>query len=139
MIPACCPQTWEHVGVVACAVKMLDVGGSGAGNPQLGRLTLPYGVRFEQTKLQMEALPPSKYNFSTSFTSTGRFLRQIRRMMSSMPSYRQIKFVGFQNPPHSRGASNPRTSGTRTPAPPTRSIISALYFVYSRRCPFHAP
>jgi hypothetical protein len=27
MIPACCPQTWEHVGVMACAVNMLDVGG----------------------------------------------------------------------------------------------------------------
>jgi hypothetical protein len=38
MIPACCPQTWEHEGVVAGAVKMLDVGGIGAGNPQLGRL-----------------------------------------------------------------------------------------------------
>jgi hypothetical protein len=50
--------------VMACAVEMLDVGGIGAGNPQLGSLkkslTLPYGVRFEQTKLQMEALPPSK-------------------------------------------------------------------------------
>jgi hypothetical protein len=64
MIPTCCLQTWEHVGVMACAVKMLDVGGIGAGNPQLGRLkkslTLPYGVRFEQTKLQMEAIPLSK-------------------------------------------------------------------------------
>jgi hypothetical protein len=38
MIPACCPQTWEHVGVMACAVKMLDMGGIGAGQPQLGRL-----------------------------------------------------------------------------------------------------
>jgi hypothetical protein len=27
MIPACCPQTWEHMGVMAGAVKMLDVGG----------------------------------------------------------------------------------------------------------------
>jgi hypothetical protein len=38
MISACCPQTWEHVGVIACAVKMLDVGGIGAGNSQLVRL-----------------------------------------------------------------------------------------------------
>jgi hypothetical protein len=38
MIPAYCPQTWEHVGVMACAVKMLDVGGIRAGKPQLGRL-----------------------------------------------------------------------------------------------------
>jgi hypothetical protein len=51
MIPACFPQTWEHVGGMTCAVEMLDVGGIGAGNPQLGRrkktLNLPYGVRFE--------------------------------------------------------------------------------------------
>jgi hypothetical protein len=51
---------------MACAVKMLDVGGIGAGKSQLGRLqkilTLPYGARFEQTKLQVEALPPIKYN-----------------------------------------------------------------------------
>jgi hypothetical protein len=51
--------------MMACAVKELDVGGIGAGNPQLGRLkkslTLPYGVRFEQTKLQMEALAPITY------------------------------------------------------------------------------
>jgi hypothetical protein len=33
MVPACCPQIWEHVGVVADAVKMLDVGGIGAGKP----------------------------------------------------------------------------------------------------------
>jgi hypothetical protein len=38
MIPACCPDTWEHVGVMACAVNMLDVGGLGAGKPQLGKL-----------------------------------------------------------------------------------------------------
>jgi hypothetical protein len=38
MIPACCPQTWEHVDVMACAVKVLDVGGIGARKPQLGRL-----------------------------------------------------------------------------------------------------
>jgi hypothetical protein len=51
------------MGVMACAVKMLYVGGIGAGNPKLGRLektlTLPYGVRLKQTKLQMEALPPT--------------------------------------------------------------------------------
>jgi hypothetical protein len=47
--------------VMACAVKMLDVGGIGAGNPQLGSLTLPHGVGFEQIKLQMEALPPVEY------------------------------------------------------------------------------
>jgi hypothetical protein len=42
MIPlARCPQTWEHVGVMACAVKMLDEGGIGAGKPQLGRLKNP--------------------------------------------------------------------------------------------------
>jgi hypothetical protein len=38
--------------VMVLAVKMLDVGGIGVGNRQLGRLkkklTLPYGVRFEQ-------------------------------------------------------------------------------------------
>jgi hypothetical protein len=28
----------EHVGVMACAVKMLDVGGIEVGNPQFGRL-----------------------------------------------------------------------------------------------------
>jgi hypothetical protein len=38
MIPACCPQTWEHVGLMAYAVKMLDVGGMGAGKSQLVRL-----------------------------------------------------------------------------------------------------
>jgi hypothetical protein len=38
MIPACCPQAWEHVGVMACAVKMLDVGGIWAKKAQLGRL-----------------------------------------------------------------------------------------------------
>jgi hypothetical protein len=52
---------------MACAVKMLDVGEIGAGKPHFGRLkkslTLPYGVRFEQTKLRMEALPPSTYKF----------------------------------------------------------------------------
>jgi hypothetical protein len=37
-IPAWCPQTWEHVAVMACAVKMLDVGGIGAGNPPLEML-----------------------------------------------------------------------------------------------------
>jgi hypothetical protein len=31
-------STLEHVGVMACAVKVLDVGGNGAGKPQLGRL-----------------------------------------------------------------------------------------------------
>jgi hypothetical protein len=30
--------TCEHVGVMAYAVKMLDVDGIGAGNPKLGRL-----------------------------------------------------------------------------------------------------
>jgi hypothetical protein len=47
--------------MMACAVKMLDVGGIGAGKPQLGRvkkiITLPYGVPFEQTKLHMEDHP----------------------------------------------------------------------------------
>jgi hypothetical protein len=38
MISACCPQTWEHVGVMVFAVKMLDVGGIGVGNRQLVRL-----------------------------------------------------------------------------------------------------
>jgi hypothetical protein len=41
MIAKCCPQTWEHVGVMAGAVYMLDVGGNGAGKPQLGRLKNP--------------------------------------------------------------------------------------------------
>jgi hypothetical protein len=34
-------SAWEHVGVMACAVKMLDVGGIGTGNPQLWRLKKP--------------------------------------------------------------------------------------------------
>jgi hypothetical protein len=38
MIPACYLQTWEHMGVMADAVKMLDVGGIGAEKPQLRRL-----------------------------------------------------------------------------------------------------
>jgi hypothetical protein len=38
MILACCPQTWEHMGLMGAAVKILDVGGIGAGNPQLRRL-----------------------------------------------------------------------------------------------------
>jgi hypothetical protein len=38
MISACCPQTWKHVGVMASAVKMLDVDGLGAEKPLLGRL-----------------------------------------------------------------------------------------------------
>jgi hypothetical protein len=42
MIPTYCPQTWEHVGVIAFTVKMLDVGGIGAGKPQLGRLKKDY-------------------------------------------------------------------------------------------------
>jgi hypothetical protein len=37
MIPAC-PRTWEHVGVIEGVVKLLEVGGNGAGKPQLGRL-----------------------------------------------------------------------------------------------------
>jgi hypothetical protein len=36
--PSMLSAKWEHVGVRACAVKMLDVGGIGAGNPKLGRL-----------------------------------------------------------------------------------------------------
>jgi hypothetical protein len=31
-------NTWEHMGVMAGAVKMLDVGGIWAGKTQLGRL-----------------------------------------------------------------------------------------------------
>jgi hypothetical protein len=46
MIPTCCPQTWEHMGVMACAVKMLDVCGIGAGKPQIGMLKMPnFAVR----------------------------------------------------------------------------------------------
>jgi hypothetical protein len=41
MIPTCCPQAWDHVGVMVGAVKMFDAGGIGAGNPQLGRLKNP--------------------------------------------------------------------------------------------------
>jgi hypothetical protein len=54
------------VGVMACGVKVLDVGGIGAKTHNLGGLKrcLPYGIRFEQTKLQMEALPPSNYMFN---------------------------------------------------------------------------
>jgi hypothetical protein len=76
MITEFCSQTWKHVGVMmSCAVKMLDVGGIGAGNPRLRRLkrslNLPYGVRIEQIKLQMEALPPIKDTVSSSLTSNG--------------------------------------------------------------------
>jgi hypothetical protein len=38
MIQTCRPQTWEQVGVMASGVKMLDVGGIGAGKLQLGSL-----------------------------------------------------------------------------------------------------
>jgi hypothetical protein len=38
MIPTWCPQKWEHMCVFAVAVKMLDVGGIGAGKSQHGRL-----------------------------------------------------------------------------------------------------
>jgi hypothetical protein len=39
MIPAYCPQTWDHMGVIARAVKMmLDVGEIDAGKPRLGKL-----------------------------------------------------------------------------------------------------
>jgi hypothetical protein len=41
MILACCPQRREQMAVMAGAVKMLDAGGIGAGNPQLGRLKNP--------------------------------------------------------------------------------------------------
>jgi hypothetical protein len=44
VVPACCPQTWEdweHVVVIAGVVELLDVGGIGAGKPQLGRLKPP--------------------------------------------------------------------------------------------------
>jgi hypothetical protein len=41
MTLAGCPQTWEHVGVMASAVETLDAGGIGAGNPQLERLKTP--------------------------------------------------------------------------------------------------
>jgi hypothetical protein len=44
--------------VMASAVKMLDLGGIGAGKPQLRPLTSPYGVRLKQTKLQKESLHP---------------------------------------------------------------------------------
>jgi hypothetical protein len=36
--PSMLSAKWEHVGVIACAVKTLDVGGIGAGNPHVGRL-----------------------------------------------------------------------------------------------------
>jgi hypothetical protein len=40
--PACCsPQTWEHVGVMAYAVKMLDAGGIGPENHTLLGLDTP--------------------------------------------------------------------------------------------------
>jgi hypothetical protein len=46
---------------MAGAVKMLDVGGIGAGKQLLGRLrnphALPYGVRLKKTKLPNEAFP----------------------------------------------------------------------------------
>jgi hypothetical protein len=41
MILACCPQAWEHMGVMEGAVKILDVRGLGPGNKCLGGLTKP--------------------------------------------------------------------------------------------------
>jgi hypothetical protein len=64
MIPACCPQTWDHVNVMACAVEALDVGGVGAGNPPLGRLKKALTCRTvsdSSTELQIKALAPSSY------------------------------------------------------------------------------
>jgi hypothetical protein len=141
MIPSCCPQTWEHVGVMACALKMLDVGGIGTGNPPPGRLKKSFAVRcpIRANKVANGSPSPSSCKYSSRFTPTGRFSHQVRRPMPSRPSYNQLKLLGFHNLPHSRGASNPWTGGTRTPAPPIRSTIRALYFFYSRRCPFHAP
>jgi hypothetical protein len=145
MIPACCPEKWEHVGVIACAVSMLDVGGIGPLGPEthsLGGFKKPiFAVRcpIRANYVAHRSPSPKLIQVSNKFSSTGRFSRQIRRPMSSTPSYSQLNFLGFQNPPHSRGASKPWTCGTRTPAPPIRSIISALCFFYLRRCPFHAP
>jgi hypothetical protein len=34
---------------MACAVKMLDVGGIGAGEPQLGRLILKFEIFYSNT------------------------------------------------------------------------------------------
>jgi hypothetical protein len=45
MIPTYCPQTWEYMGVMAGVVKMLDVGGIGAGKRKLGRLKKAFAVR----------------------------------------------------------------------------------------------
>jgi hypothetical protein len=52
------------MGAMAGAVKMLDAGGTGAENHNLGALetlTLPHNVRLNQIKLQMEALPQGKF------------------------------------------------------------------------------
>jgi hypothetical protein len=41
MILVCGSQTWEHVGVIACAVKMLNVGRLESGKLEFGRLKSP--------------------------------------------------------------------------------------------------
>jgi hypothetical protein len=40
MIPTCRLQAWEYVGVMAGAVKMIDIGGIGAGKLYLGSLKI---------------------------------------------------------------------------------------------------
>jgi hypothetical protein len=40
-IPTCCPQTLEHVGVMARVVTRFDTGGIGGGNPRHGSLKKP--------------------------------------------------------------------------------------------------
>jgi hypothetical protein len=61
MIPAYCPQTWEHVVVMAGAVKMLECVGFGAENHNLGDLKAPYLLQrgpIEHNKLEPQALSP---------------------------------------------------------------------------------
>jgi hypothetical protein len=136
MIPVCCPQTWEHVGVMACPLRCLTWVGLGPETHRLGglkSLVLPYGVRLEQTKLQMEALPPSKHKFS----------RQICRPMPSRPSYSQLKVVRVSKSATFARGYQPLDMwycGIRTPAPPIRSTISALYFfIFTTALPISCP
>jgi hypothetical protein len=85
--------------------------------------TMPDCVGLRQTNLQMEALP--LVNISSQLVCNAN--RPVFQASSSMPSYYPLKFLGFQNPPHSRGASHPPIGGTRTTASPKHpTIIRAL-------------
>jgi hypothetical protein len=53
------------MGVMGGALTQMGLGPETHSLGGFKSLTLPYGVRFEQTKLQMEALSPSQNKFST--------------------------------------------------------------------------